>query len=179
MLIPHLKNFNLNDWINEIKDDWGQRAIRVFWESADYVGLVSRGPTKGKDFHVGPGDEIFYQITGDLHLNYINKEGNREVVVIRPGELFLLPAKVPHAPRRPDENSWTLVIERRRRPDDLDYWIWFCERCNKKLYETPPRTGAGPSNSPNSIIRETNDFLKSDESIRTCAKCGEVLVLSG
>jgi 3-hydroxyanthranilate 3,4-dioxygenase len=177
MLIPHLTNFNLGDWINEIKNDWGQRAIRVFWESEDYIGLVSRGPTKGKDFHVGPGDEIFYQIDGDLHLNFITADGKREIKKMCSGELFLLPAKVPHAPRRPDLNSWTLVIERRRRPSDLDYWVWFCERCNNKLYETSPRTGVGPSNSPNTILRDANELLRNSDTIRTCSECGEILSL--
>lgn len=179
MLMPYLHNFNLKEWTESKKEDWGQRAIWVIWESSDYIALVGRGPTKGKDFHVGPSDEIFYQLEGELHFNYITPERERKIMVVRKGETFLLPAKLPHAPRRPDENSWTLVVERRRRAEDTDFWIWFCERCNNKLYETVPRSGVGPSNSPNSIIQEANKLLRADEKLRTCRKCGEVLPAPG
>ncbi|MGD8920795.1 MAG: 3-hydroxyanthranilate 3,4-dioxygenase, partial [Gammaproteobacteria bacterium] len=50
------------------------------------------------------------------------------------GEMFLLPAEVPHSPQRfPDTVG--LVIERRRRPEEKDGFMWFCEKCNHKLYE--------------------------------------------
>jgi 3-hydroxyanthranilate 3,4-dioxygenase len=175
MLMPYLEKFELRQWIEENKTNWGTRPIRVIWESDDYITMVGRGPTRGKDFHVGPGDEIFYQLEGKLNFNYMTPQGARKIMVVGPGEMFLLPAKVPHAPRRPDENSLTLVVERKRNPTDLDYWIWFCESCNNKLYETPPRTGAGPSNGPNLVIQEANELLRRDNMLRTCNKCGEIL----
>ena len=177
MLIPALQNFNLRDWIDQAKNDWGERPIRVFWESDDYIGLVSRGPTRGKEYHVGPGDEIFYQVSGDLYLNYMAENGEHRLVTVAPGELFLLPAKVPHAPRRRDADCWTLVIERRRRPQDIDSWVWFCEQCQSKLYETPARTAAGPSNAPNAILREADQLLRVNESMRTCSQCSAILSL--
>lgn len=175
MLIPYLENFKLPEWIENNKKDWGPLPIRVIWESDNYITLVSRGPTAGKDFHVGPGEEIFFQLDGELHFHYMTPEGERKVMVVRQGEMFLLPAKVPHAPRRPDKNSWTLVVEIKRKPTDVDYWIWFCERCNNKLYETPHRTEAAPSNRPNLVIQEANELLRKDSKLRTCSKCGEVL----
>ena len=36
-----------------------------------------------------------------------------DLAVLKAGELFLLPGKIPHSPRRAD-GSWTLVIERKR-----------------------------------------------------------------
>jgi 3-hydroxyanthranilate 3,4-dioxygenase len=176
MLMPFLQNFNLEQWTETRKKDWGQRPIWVIWESRDFIALVGRGPTKGRDFHVGPSDEIFYQIKGELNFHYITAEGERKIIVLHPGETFFLPGtKIPHSPRRPDENSWTLVVERRRQPEDKDYWVWFCERCNNKLYETTPRTGAGPSNTLNSIIPDAMKLLQENEKMRTCSKCGEVL----
>ncbi len=76
-----------------------------------------------------------------MRFNYMTPEGERKIIALQAGETFLLPAGVPHAPRRPDENCLTLVVERRRSPADTDYWIWFCEQCNNKLYETVPRIG--------------------------------------
>jgi len=33
-----------------------------------------------------------------MHFNYITPEGEHRIIVLRPGETFLLPAKIPHAP---------------------------------------------------------------------------------
>ena len=45
-----------------------------------------------------------------------------------------MPPRVPHSPQRmPD--SVGLVIERKRLPHEKDGLLWFCERCNHKLYE--------------------------------------------
>jgi 3-hydroxyanthranilate 3,4-dioxygenase len=175
MLMPYLHSFNLKEWTEMKKGEWGERAIWVIWESPHYIALIGRGPTKGRDFHVGPSDEIFYQLEGELHFHYITPEGERKIMMVHPGETFLLPAKIPHAPRRPDENSWTLVVERKRGSKDMDYWIWFCERCNNKLHETIPRTGVGPSNTPNTVIQEASKLLRANEKLRTCTKCGDVL----
>ncbi len=175
MLLPALKNFNLNQWIEANRGNWGQRRIRPIWESADFIVLMAHGPSQAKDFHLNAKDEIFYQIEGDLHLNYITTEGKREIAVLKPGELFLLPAKVPHSPRRPDETSWTLVIEHKREQDDMDLWMWFCDRCNHKLYQTLPRFGEGPTASGNTVLDEAKRALRNDEKLRSCANCGDVL----
>lgn len=175
MFIPHLENFNLEEYFSANSEDWGPRPVRVIWESSDYVTLLVRGPSRGKEFHVGPGDEIFYQVRGELDFHYMTPEGERKVMAVSEGELFLLPVGVPHSPRRQDESLWTLVVERRRRPTDTEYWIWFCERCNNKLYETAPRVGVGPRNAPNVAIQGGNNVLRADERLRTCTKCGEVI----
>ncbi|TMA08829.1 MAG: 3-hydroxyanthranilate 3,4-dioxygenase, partial [Deltaproteobacteria bacterium] len=116
-MFPHLKNFNLKQWIEDNRANWGQR--RTIWEDSDFIAFVTRGPNSRKDFHIDPGDEIFYQLEGDLNLHFINSQGKLEVALIQAGEMFLLPADVPHSPRRGD-GSWTLVVERKRRPDEVD-----------------------------------------------------------
>jgi 3-hydroxyanthranilate 3,4-dioxygenase len=55
-------------------------------------------------------------------------------VPIREGEMFLLPARVPHNPVR-GANTIGMVIERKRRSGEKDGLLWFCENCNEKLYE--------------------------------------------
>ena len=175
MLLPHLKNFHLEEWIEANKKDWPERGVRVIMESEDYITMVIRGPTRGKEFHVAPGEEIFYQLQGELHFQHMDN-GERKVMVVRPGEMFLLPGNIPHSPRRPDESSWTLVVERTRRPEEKDWWVWYCERCNHKLYESAPRPGAGPtSRGPNTFIQEANRTLREDGKLRSCSQCGEEL----
>jgi 3-hydroxyanthranilate 3,4-dioxygenase len=176
-VIPYLQTFNVEEYFRSHANDWGPRPVRVIWESFDYITLLVRGPSMGKEFHVGRGEEIFYQVRGELCFHYVDEDGARQLIHLNQGESFLLPAKVPHSPRRPDESSWTLVIERRPRPDDEDFWIWFCERCNHKLYESSHRYGSGPGNQPNTIVRDAVNLLRSDENLRTCAKCDEVLSL--
>ena len=55
-------------------------------------------------------------------------------IEIGAGEMFVLPARVPHSPQR-FADTVGVVIERRRRPGELDGLMWFCEHCNAKLYE--------------------------------------------
>ncbi len=168
-MFPHLKNFNLKKWIDENRDNWGQR--RIIWEDSDFITFVTRGPNSRKDFHIDPGDEIFYQLEGELNLHYLTPEKNHEVAVIKAGELFLMPANVPHSPRR-KEGSWTLVVERRRRPEEQDRFVWFCENCNTQLYEATARF-----DEPSVAVKQVTDTIMADEKLRTCSHCGQVLAL--
>jgi len=165
-MFPHLKNFNLKQWVDENRGNWGQR--RIIWEDSDFIAFVTRGPNSRTDFHIDPGDEIFYQLEGELNLHYMTPEPKHEIAIIREGELFLLPANVPHSPRR-GEGSWTFVIERKRRPDEQDRFVWYCEKCGTKLYETTIRF-----NDPTDAVKRANDSMKTNKEMRPCPRCGEV-----
>ena len=154
-MFPHLKNFNLKQWVDENRGNWGPR--RTLWEDSDFIAFVTRGPNSRTDFHINPGDEIFYQLEGELNLHYMTPEQKHEIAVIKDGELFLLPANVPHSPRR-GEGSWTFVIERRRRPDEQDRFVWYCEKCGTKLYETTVRF-----DDPTDAVKRANDSMKTNK----------------
>ena len=164
-MFPHLKNFNLKQWVDENRGNWGQR--RIIWEDSDFIAFVTRGPNSRIDYHIDPGDEIFYQLEGELNLHYRTPEQKHEIAVIKEGELFLLPANVPHSPRR-GEGSWTFVIERKRRPEEQDRFVWFCEKCGTKLYETTVRF-----DDPTDAVKRANDSMKANKEFRTCPRCGE------
>ena len=90
-------------------------------------------------------------------------------IPIREGEIFLLPARMPHSPQR-FANTVGLVIERQRREDEKDGFMWFCESCNHKLYEeyfhlTDIETQLTP----------VFDRFWLNELNRTCSQCGTVL----
>jgi 3-hydroxyanthranilate 3,4-dioxygenase len=163
-MFPHLKNFNLKQWVDENRGNWGQR--RIIWEDSDFIAFVTRGPNSRIDYHIDPGDEIFYQLEGELNLHYRTPEQKHEIAVIKEGELFLLPANVPHSPRR-GEGSWTFVIERKRRPEEQDRFVWFCEKCGTKLYETTVRF-----DDPTDAVKRANDSMKANKDLRTCPRCG-------
>lgn len=168
-MFPHLAGFNLRQWIDDNRGNWGQR--RVLWEDSDFIAFVTRGPNRRKDFHINPGDEIFYQLEGELNLHYIDAEGKRQLALLKPGEIFLLSRNRPHSPRR-GEGSWTFVIERKRAPEELDRFIWTCEECGNKLYETTVRL-----DDPSNAVADATRALREDPGLATCKRCGEVLSL--
>jgi 3-hydroxyanthranilate 3,4-dioxygenase len=168
-MFPHLKNFNLKQWIEENRGNWGQR--RVIWQDSDFIAFVTRGPNSRKDFHIDPGDEMFYQLEGELNLHYITPDKTRAIAVLKAGELFLLPGGVPHSPRR-GEGSWTFVVERKRRRGEDDLFVWFCEQCGNRLYETTVRF-----DDPTDAVKLATDRMRSDRKLRTCARCGETLAV--
>jgi 3-hydroxyanthranilate 3,4-dioxygenase len=54
-------------------------------------------------------------------------------IPIRAGEVLLLPAHVPHSPQR-YADTVGLVVERKRRAGEADGFLWYCERCEHRLY---------------------------------------------
>jgi len=167
-MFPHLKGFNLQQWIDDNRNNWGQR--RVIWENSDFLAFVTRGPNRRKDFHINAGDEIFYQLEGDLNLHYLS-DGKPELAILKAGDLFLMPGKVPHSPRR-GEGSWTFVVERKRRQEEIDRFIWVCERCQTKLYQTDIRF-----DDPSDAVLKASEAMCRDKKLATCKDCGAVLEL--
>jgi len=163
-VIPHLSSVNLPHWIDEEREVWGQR--RVLWENSDFIAFVTRGPNSRTDFHIDPGDEIFHQLEGELNLHYVDGEGKRQLAVLKAGDVFLMPALVPHSPRRAD-GSWTMVVERKRREDEQDVFVWYCDECGDRVYEAVQHF-----NAPGEAIARAYEELKADEQLRTCKRCG-------
>jgi 3-hydroxyanthranilate 3,4-dioxygenase len=97
-------------------------------------------------------------------------QGGRVVdVPIREGEILLLPPRVPHSPKRP-ANTVGLVIERERRPGELDGFQWYCERCDNLLYEE----FFALTNIETQLKPVFDRFYASPEA-RTCSRCGAVM----
>jgi len=132
--MPTLQAFNLRQWIEAnralLKPPVGNK--RVF-RDGDFVIMVVGGPNARKDYHLDPGEEFFYQLEGDMVLKTI-QDGRGVDVPIRAGEVLLIPPQLPHSPQRP-ANTVGLVIERARRPGELDGFRWYCERCGERLHE--------------------------------------------
>jgi 3-hydroxyanthranilate 3,4-dioxygenase len=126
--------FNFKQWIDEhrhlLKPPVGNQCV---YDAEDFIVMVVGGPNSRKDYHWDEGEELFYQLEGDIKV-LIQEDGRAVEVPIREGEMFLLPPRIPHNPIR-GANTVGLVIERKRREGELDGLIWFCEKCNTKLYE--------------------------------------------
>lgn len=166
--MDRLHAFNFRRWIDEnrhvLKPPVGNK--RVFRDS-EFIIMVVGGPNARKDYHVDPAEEFFYQLEGDIVLKTI-QDGKAVDVPIREGEILLLPPRVPHSPQRV-ASSIGLVIERERRPGELDGFQWYCENCSNLLYEEfLPMTDIEK-------LGEIFERFYSSPEYRTCRKCGEVM----
>lgn len=160
--------FNLQKWIDENRDLLKPPVSNknLYHEAGDYIVMIVGGPNARKDYHYNETEELFYQVEGDINVR-VQYEGKPVDVAIKEGEMFLLPAKVPHSPMR-GENTVGLVIERVRKGTDYqDGLLWFCDNCNNKLHETyfPLK------NIEKDFQPRFKEFYGSSE-LRTCSKCG-------
>jgi len=167
MLVP----FNLQQWINDnrslLKPPVGNKNLYV--DAGDFIVMIVGGPNARKDYHFNESEELFFQLEGDI-LVKIQHEGQPKDIVIRQGEMFLLPANTPHSPIR-GENTVGLVIERVRKKTDMkDGLMWFCEKCNHKLHEYR----FALSNIETDFLPRFKEFYGS-EHLRTCKQCGYMM----
>ncbi len=129
-----LKAFNLAQWIDENRDRLRPPVCnqQVFDED-DFIVMIVGGPNARDDYHVDEGPELFYQIEGEMLLRTM-QDGKRVDIPIREGEMLLLPPRVPHSPHR-FTDTVGLVVERKRLDHELDGFIWYCDECDRPLYE--------------------------------------------
>lgn len=162
--------FNLQDWIAEnrdiLKPPVGNKNL--YKDAGDYIVMIVGGPNARKDYHYNQTEELFYQLEGDI-LVKIQEEGKAVDVPIKAGEMFLLPAKIPHSPIR-TEGSVGLVVERKREPEHTDGLIWYCDACNHKLHEAYFHL----NDIEKDFLPRFKEFYTS-ESLRTCDACGHVM----
>jgi 3-hydroxyanthranilate 3,4-dioxygenase len=161
---------NLKAWIAENRHlfDPPFRTNRVIAHHAEFIVMMLAGPNARLDFHFEPGEEFFYQVEGDIELHLKQDGERREVVNIREGEIFLCPANLAHSPRRP-AGTWGLVIERKRKADEKESFLWFCERCDALVLARDVTQG-----DVGAQVRHTYEAFNADAALRTCKACGYV-----
>ncbi|KFM79662.1 3-hydroxyanthranilate 3,4-dioxygenase, partial [Stegodyphus mimosarum] len=72
-------------------------------------------------------------LKGDMRLVVVER-GMFKDIPIKEGEVFLLPARIPHSPQR-TADTIGLVIERERLPSEMDCLRYYVEGSNDILYE--------------------------------------------
>lgn len=164
------KPFNLKQFIADHKDLLKPPVgnMQVYKEVQDFIVMIVGGPNSRKDFHYNQTEELFYQVEGDIILRII-EDGKIVPLPIKEGEMFLLPARVPHSPQR-GANTVGLVIEKVRSSTDEDSFSWYCENCSHKLYEV-----FMPVNDIVAQLPPVMNSFYADEKKRTCEKCGTVM----
>jgi 3-hydroxyanthranilate 3,4-dioxygenase len=140
----------------------------VYKENDNFIVMVVGGPNKRKDFHYNETEEFFYQLEGNIVVKIV-EDGKIVDMHINEGDIFLLPPRTPHSPRR-TEGSIGLVMEIKRPEEMLDGFQWYCENCDNLLYEERLPV--------HDIVRDLpivmNRFYENKE-LCTCKKCGAVM----
>jgi 3-hydroxyanthranilate 3,4-dioxygenase len=160
---------NLKGWVDEhrelLKPPVGNKMV---WQDSEFLVMVVGGPNQRKDFHIEDGEEFFYQIEGDITVR-IMEEGKPRDIEVKEGEMFLLPARVPHSPQRP-AGTVGMVIERQRKPGELDHLRWYCEGCGEVLHDASFQL-----EDLGTQLKPIIESFYGDEAVRTCQKCNAVM----
>ena len=147
----------------------GKRTHQL-WLTADSMAFIARGREYRSEFHVNPSYEIQYSLRGELKLHYRTAEGAEKIAVVPESSCLFQPPLVPHSPRfAPD--AFQLVIERARKPGEIDRFYWFCPQCDNFLHE---ESYAVDDYRADPVTQAYRNFYDSEE-FRTCTKCGTIM----
>lgn len=163
-----LPPINFKKWIEDnrhlMKPPVGNKCVY----DGEFIVMVVGGPNSRKDYHFQEGPEFFYQVEGDINVGIV-EEGKENIYTIKEGEIFYVPPRIPHSPRRP-ANTVGLVIERKRNQDEMDGFQWYCENCGNKLHEK--------FFNLTDIVTQLPPLLEeyySSKDLRTCKVCGTIM----
>lgn len=160
--------FHLQSWIEEHRHLLKPPVGNALLYNNEYMVMVVGGPNQRSDFHVNPSEELFYQVEGDIALR-VMEDGTVRDIPIRQGEIFVLPANIPHSPQRP-AHTVGLVIEQRRAEGKDDHMRWYCKKCGAVLHDAEFHA-VDLAKQLKPIIEE----FKASASLRTCKSCNAVM----
>ncbi|KAM5292939.1 3-hydroxyanthranilate 3,4-dioxygenase [Ctenodactylus gundi] len=124
---------SVRTWVRENRASFQPPVCNKLMHQEQLKIMFVGGPNTRKDYHIEEGEEVFYQLEGDMVLRVLERGQHRDVV-IRQGEIFLLPAGVPHSPQR-FANTMGLVVERRRLETELDGLRYYVGDTTDVLFE--------------------------------------------
>ncbi|CAG8975489.1 hypothetical protein HYALB_00004808 [Hymenoscyphus albidus] len=135
----------------------------------DMTVMIVGGPNARTDYHINTTPEFFYQYRGAMLLkiveNHLTSPLFREII-IREGELFLLPPNTPHNPVR-FRDTVGIVLEQKRPEGSEDALRWYCRSCGLVVDEARFHcTDLG------SQIKKAVEGFKNSEERRRCKGCG-------
>lgn len=165
--------FNLDRWIDEHAHELKPPVAnkQLYSEAEDVIVFVSGGPNSRNDYHVNEGEELFYQLKGDITIGIRDPDGtNPRDVEVRQGDMFLLPRNMPHQPRRPAETIG-LIVEFPRAEKALDRLQWYCSECDTLVHDSSWKL----ERIDRDLKRIMEGFWGGPEEDRTCKKCGTVV----
>jgi 3-hydroxyanthranilate 3,4-dioxygenase len=171
------KAFNLMKWIEEHKHEFKVPVMnrQFYTEAEDVIVFVSLGPNTRNDYHVNATEELFYQLKGDIALRVRPLDGSPpHDVIIREGEMYLLPRNVPHRPQRPADTIG-LIVEFPRPEGAKDYLRWYCPDDVHLVHQAEFRL----KHIDEDLHKVMDEFWNGPEEIRTCKETGKVVERAG
>ncbi|KAL8419717.1 hypothetical protein RB594_002769 [Gaeumannomyces avenae] len=129
--------------------------------------MIVGGPNARTDYHINQTPEWFYQYRGAMVLKVVD-DGVFRDVVIREGDMFLLPSNTPHNPVR-FADTVGVVLEQRRPAESVDRMRWYCQSCRAVVHEA-----AFHCADLGTQFKAAVEAFKADDAARTCKSCGEV-----
>jgi len=110
---------NVDEWLETNKNQFLPPVCNKLMHNEQLSVMFVGGPNSRRDYHIEVDEELFFMVKGDMCVKIV-EEGNRHRdVVIKEGEMWRLPARIPHSPQRNAETVG-LVIERRRTLTEID-----------------------------------------------------------
>lgn len=167
------KPFNLMKWIEDNKHEFKVPVMnkQFYVESENVIVFVSLGPNTRNDYHVNATEELFYQLKGDIALRVRPLDGSDpHDVIIREGEMYLLPKDVPHRPQRP-EGTIGLIVEFPRPEGAKDQLRWYCPDDIHLVHQAEFRL----KHIDEDLHKIMDEFWNGPEEIRTCKETGKVV----
>jgi 3-hydroxyanthranilate 3,4-dioxygenase len=148
--------------------DTGQR-VSVLWQQPETLAFVARGREYRSEFHINPSDEVMYMVKGQMNLHFRTPDGKEDISVLKEGHMIYTASGIPHSPRFPPD-AFLLVMERKRKPGEVDRFQWFCDKCDALLHE---ERFVVSDYSLDPVSKAYAAFFDS-EAARTCKKCGTI-----
>ncbi|XP_061481356.1 3-hydroxyanthranilate 3,4-dioxygenase isoform X2 [Rhineura floridana] len=124
---------NVRKWVEENRAAFLPPVCNKLMHRHQLNVMFVGGPNQRKDYHIEEGEELFYQLEGDMCLKVIER-GKHKDIYIKEGEMFLLPARIPHSPQR-YANTVGLVIERKRLKTETDGLRYYIGESTNVLFE--------------------------------------------
>jgi len=118
-------------WLEEHKEDFIPPVCNKLMEEKQLKVMFVGGPNQRDDYHIEEGEELFYQRQGDMCLKVMER-GKPKDIIIKEGEIFVLPGRIPHSPNR-YENTMGLVLERDRLDDEIDGLRYYVDKTNQQV----------------------------------------------
>ncbi len=165
--MPLQPAINLKEWIEKNRDSFKPPVgNRYLYEGRDFFVMVIAGPNARNDFHVVDSEEYFYQLKGDIKVRI---RGGDKIIdhIVREGETFFIPPKVPHCPMRPP-NTLGVVVERTRPAGELEHIVFYCEGCGALVEDIE-----FDCKDIVEHFRDTMEAFWKDDKRRICKKCGK------
>jgi len=146
----------------------GKRTYQV-WLNDETLAFVARGREYRSEFHINPSYEIQYSLKGPQDLLYRTGQGEIKVAHMPEGSVFCQPAFVPHSPRFAP-NAFQFIIERVRKPGEIDKFQWFCPNCDHLIHE---ETFFVDDYRKDPVSRAYDNYYN-DLEHRRCTRCGTI-----